>query len=159
MSAEFVRRSTRIRSAVQLGAIALATAVAACGPSDLVGKEKLAPIKDGAKIAEVAGIIGEGPLTPQQTDDSMRIFHGFRKQMFISKGERYTIIWYRDTPGRIEDAITRQVETPIVLHADTVMGKGWSYFDDTADKLGLPNPDRAGERIDSISKAQRANKP
>ena len=158
MSTDFVRRTTR-RNAFTLASLALASGIAACGPSDLVGKEKLAPIKDGAKIADVATIIGEGPLKPNQLDDSMRIFHGFRQQMFMAKGERYTVIWYRDTPGKIEDAVTREVETPILLHADTVMGKGWSYFDDTAEKLGLPNPDRASERIDSISKAQRAHKP
>ena len=142
-----------------LAAIAVTSAAAACGASDLVGKEKLAPIKDGAKIGDLASVIGDGPLKPTQVDDSLRLYHGFRQQMFLAKGERYRVIWYRETPGTLDDSITRNVETPILLQADTVIGKGWSYFDDAADKIGLPNPARAAERLDSISKSQKNRKP
>lgn len=139
-----------------LGAMLLFAA--ACGPSDLVGKEKLNPIKDGASPAEVAAVIGEGPLKALQPADSMRIFHGFRTQVFLSEGKSYRVIWYREKAGSIEDPITREVETPVLLENDKVIGKGWTAFDEKSKEYNLPNPYRSGERLDSISKSLVPNK-
>lgn len=132
--------------------------LAACGPSDLVGEKKLKPIKNGMTLTEVAGVMGDGPLKPSQPADSLRLFHGFRTQVFLAQGERYQVLWYREKAGSIEEAITREVETPILVHADTVMGKGWAFYDETASLLNLPNPYRSKDRLDSISKAQLAPK-
>ncbi len=133
---------------------ATATFLMACGPSDVVGKGKLDPIEGGMPIAGVAEIIGKGPLSPLQPSDSLRLFNGFRTQIFLAGGTQYRVIWYREEAGSIEDAITRERETPILLHADTVVGRGWSFYDDKAQELGIPNPYRDRERLDSISQAQ-----
>ncbi|MBL0890513.1 MAG: hypothetical protein IBJ19_07855 [Gemmatimonadaceae bacterium] len=133
---------------------AIAALVTACGPSDVVGKDKLDPIEGGMPISRVAEIIGKGPLTPLQPSDSLRLYNGFRTQIFLAAGSQYRVIWYREEAGSIEDAITRERETPILIHADTVVGKGWSFYDDKAQELGIPNPYRDRERLDSISRAQ-----
>ncbi|MBL0937323.1 MAG: hypothetical protein IBJ03_00400 [Gemmatimonadaceae bacterium] len=140
---------------VRIAAVAaLGSVMVACGPSDLVGDKKLGPIEGGMPIARVAEIIGNGPLTPLQPTDSIRLYHGFRTQIFLANGSQYRVIWYREAAGSIEDPITREQETPILLHADTVVGKGWSFYDDKAGELGIPNPYRDKERLDSISQAQ-----
>jgi len=133
---------------------AITSLLTACGPSDIVGKGKLDPIDGGMPIARVAEIIGTGPLKPLQASDSLRLFNGYRTQIFLAGGSQYRVIWYREEPGSIEDAITRERETPILVHADTVVGRGWSFYDDKAQELGIPNPYRERERLDSISQAQ-----
>lgn len=134
---------------------ALLIFAAACGgTTDLVGKEKLDAVKDGAPIADVVAVIGEGPLKPNQPADSLRLFHGYRTQAFLAAGERYQVIWYREKAGNLEQPITREVETPIMLHADTVMGHGWQFFDEKTELLGIPNPLRSQARLDSIVKTQ-----
>jgi hypothetical protein len=62
------------------------------------------------------------------------------------------VIWYRETPGSVEEPITRENETPVLLQADTVIAAGWADFDETALKLNLPNPYRSQERLDSMIK-------
>ena len=145
MSTAFVR----IAAAAAFGSLMMA-----CGPSDLVGDTKLDPIEGGMPVARVAEIIGNGPLKPLQPSDSLRLYNGFRTQVFLVSGSQYRVIWYREAAGSIEDAITREVETPILMHADTVVGKGWSFYDDKAAELGIPNPYRDRERLDSISESQ-----
>lgn len=109
-------------------------------------------------LAEVDAIIGKGVLEPMQPGDSLRLHNGYRSQVFLIQGQRYTVIWYRDTPGSIEDQITRETETPILFSgANTVLAKGWSNFDKKAEELDIPNPFRSRERLDSISQAQSKN--
>ena len=127
---------------------------AACGPSDLVGKTKLSAVHTGMKQAEVVAIMGTGPLKPHQVADSLRVVNGFRTQAFIVAGQTYRVLWYREAPGSLEDAITREKETPILMKSDTVVSVGWNDFDEAAEKLNIPNPYRASARIDSISKSQ-----
>ncbi len=147
-----------VRSFSVVAATAMLAVLTACGPSDLVGKEKLAPVKDGMTLAEVDAIIGKGVLEPMQPGDSLRLHNGYRSQVFLIQGQRYTVIWYRDTPGSIEDQITRETETPILFSgANTVLAKGWSNFDKKAEELDIPNPFRSRERLDSISQAQSKN--
>lgn len=145
---------------VRLGALVGATVVlslAACGPSDVVGKAKLDKVKEGAKLSELSGLLGTGPLTPMQPADSMRLFNGYRTQVFMAKGQMYRVVWVRDEPGSIEDAITREKESPILLVGDSVIGKGWAFFDKTANDVGLPNPYREKEHLDSMARAAKGN--
>lgn len=152
MSTSIVRRFAPVTGALLI-------LLAACGgTSDLVGKDKLQGIKEGTKLADVVTSIGEGPLKPIQPGDSVRLHHGYRVQEFFASGDRYKVIWYREKAGNVEEAITRQNETPILLHADTVMGTGWNYFDEKAEKLGIPNPMRDAARLDSIAKSQQPKK-
>jgi hypothetical protein len=141
-----------VRSGAVVGACVLLT-LAACGPSDLVGKDKLSKIKDGDQLEAVATALGEGPLKAFQPGDSLRLFHGYRSQTFLTNGKTYRVIWVRDEPGTVEDAIVREKESPIVLEGDKVIGTGWTFFDKTAQEVGLPNPYRSKERLDSIAKA------
>jgi len=64
------------------------------------------------------------------------------------------VVWYRDKPGSIEEEISRERETPVLLENDVVIGKGWAFFDQTAEEVGIPNPYRTRERLDSIAQAQ-----
>jgi len=129
-------------------------AVTACGPSDLVGEKTIGKLNTGMRLEEVGKIIGNGPLKANSPADSMRLFQGYRRQVFLASGNQLLVVWYRDTPGDIEQEIVRDRETPIVFSADTVIAKGWSEFDEAAQKNGLPNPYRTMERLDSISKSQ-----
>ncbi|HEY0930479.1 MAG TPA: hypothetical protein VGE27_11220, partial [Gemmatimonas sp.] len=117
-------------------------------------KEKLSPVKEGMTLQEVDGVIGKGPLDPMQPGDSLRLHNGFRTQVFLVAGKQYMVIWYRDTPGSIEDQITRKTETPLLLEGGKVIAKGWSDFDSKAEELNIPNPYRSHERLDSIAEAQ-----
>jgi len=143
---------TFVRLGASIGAFMLLS-LAACGPSDLVGEDKLGKIKEGAKLADVAAAIGEGPLKPLQPGDSLRLLHGYRNQQFLAKGQTYRVIWLRDEPGSLEDEVVREKESPIVMVGDSVIGTGWTFFDETAESVGLPNPYRAKERLDSMSRA------
>ena len=145
-----------VRFGAVLGASVL-LALAACGPSDVVGKAKLEKVKEGTKLTELPALIGTGPLTAMQPGDSLRLFHGYRTQVFIAKGQSYRVVWVRDEPGSIEDAIVREKESPILLRGDEVIGKGWSFFDKTANEVGLPNPYRDKEHLDSMAHAAKGN--
>jgi hypothetical protein len=125
--------------------------LAACGPSDLVGKGKIGKLDVGMPRDAVLAILGTGTLTPNQPGDSLRLIQGFRQQQFFAGGATYQVIWYRETPGSVEEPITREHETPVLLQADTVIAAGWADFDETALKLNLPNPYRSQERLDSLA--------
>lgn len=105
-------------------------------------------------MEQVDSIIGPGQLTPMQPADSMRLHNGIRTQVFLVNGQRYTVWWYRDTPGSIEEDITREKQTPILFHNSQVIAKGWADFDKKAEELDLPNPYRSRERLDSIAQSQ-----
>ena len=147
-----VHRFAPVRAPLVVAAFAL---LAACGPSDVVGKDTLDPIEEGMTLEAVAGVLGTGPLTVNQPADSLRLYHGFRTQLFLVNGQNYRVLWYRKAPGELEDQITRESDTPILFdREDRVIARGWSEFDDKAADLGIPNPYRAAERLDSISKSQ-----
>jgi hypothetical protein len=130
-------------------------ALLACGPKDVVGVQRLKAIHEGMPLDSVTQIIGDGPLAPNQPDDSLRLYHGFRTQIFFVNGQNYRIVWYREEPGTVEQEITRERETPILFDgSNAVIASGWGDFDDKAAEINLPNPYRARERLDSISKAQ-----
>lgn len=150
MHTAFVRRSLVLAGSLLL--------LAACdrGPKDVVGKEKLEPLKEGMSVAEVTSVIGKGPLTSFQPGDSLRLVSGFRTQLFLAGGARYRVIWYREAEGTVEDAISRARETPILFKDEKVMGHGWSFFDKTAREVGLPNPYVDELKADSIAKRQGA---
>ena len=150
MSAKVVRRIAPLS-----GALLILLAACDSGPKDVVGDGKLDPLKGGTPIAEVTTLLGEGPLKPRQPSDTLRLYHGYRTQAFLAQGERYTVLWYREKAGDVEEPITRELETPILMHADTVVGHGWSFYDKKSGELGIPNPLRGRERLDSISKSQQ----
>jgi len=135
----------------------LLSVLAACGPSDLVGKDKIGQIEVGMRRDAVLSVLGRGVLNPNQPSDSLRLIQGFRQQQFLSGGNNYQILWYREKPGTVEEQITRENETPVLFQGDTVIAAGWSDFDDAAAKLNLPNPYRAKERLDSLIKGSSGN--
>jgi len=147
-----VHRFAPVRAPLVVAAFAL---LAACGPSDVVGKDTLDPIEEGMTLEAVAGVLGTGPLTVNQPADSLRLYHGFRTQLFLVNGQNYRVLWYREAAGTVEQEITRERETPILFDGNNqVIAKGWADFDDKAAELNIPNPYRAAERLDSISKSQ-----
>jgi hypothetical protein len=124
-----------------LTAVGTLVAVAACGPSD-IGASKLKGLEHGDPRSEVLERIGQGTLTGMNAIDSARLVNGHLHQIFLSKGERYEVIWYRETPGALNDSIGRTFQTPIVIHADTVEGWGWKFFEKRSLETGIPNPYR-----------------
>ena len=124
---------------------------AACGPSDLVGKEKVADLRVGMPRDSVLAMLGTGSLVPNQPSDSLRLLKGFRQQQFYSNGTLYQIIWYREKPGSVEEPIARETDTPVLLAEDLVVAAGWAEFDEAASRLNLPNPYRSQERLDSLA--------
>lgn len=147
MQSQFVRRFI-----VPLGAATIVLA-SACGPSDMVGEKQLKNVKPGMTMAQVDQVIGQGSLEPIQPSDNLRLHNGHRTQAFMVNGERYTVLWYRDTPGLIDAPITRETQTPILFQGDTVIARGWARFDAKARELGIPNPYRERARLDSIADA------
>jgi hypothetical protein len=122
-------------------AVGALVALAACGPSD-IGAAKLKGLEHGTSRSAVLERIGNGSLTGMNAVDSARLVNGHLHQIFLSKGERYEVIWYRETPGALNDSIGRTFQTPIVLHADTVEGWGWKFFEKRSLETGIPNPYR-----------------
>nr|MCU0636690.1 DUF3192 domain-containing protein [Gemmatimonadaceae bacterium] len=114
--------------------------LAACGPSD-IGAAKLKGLEHGTPRATVLERIGNGQLSATGPD-AMRIVNGHMHQVFLSKGERYEVVWYRETPGALTDSLTKETVTPIVFHADTLEGWGWKYFDKRSAEVNLPHPAR-----------------
>lgn len=147
MSSFVVRTRALVSAAILFG-------ISACGPSDVVGKDKLDPIKEGMTKQSVMPILGTGPIQPTRANDAVRITNGYRTQSYFVNGANYSVIWYREAIGTLDDSISRQTDTPILFRNDTVMGRGWSYFDKTATEIGLPNPLHDRERLDSIAKSQ-----
>ena len=86
--------------------------------------------------------------------DAPRIVSGFRRQMFITGGKTYEVLWYREDPGSLNDAIVHEHETPILLQGDSLLGWGWKFFSAKAKEINLPDPSRDKERMDSIVKSQ-----
>lgn len=126
--------------------------ISACGSSD-VGSDQLRRVSKGTTQAELLEMLGQGPLVGSG-NESLRVVNGFRRQEFLAAGDRYEIIWYRTEPGSLAEPIVKERETPIMMHADTVIGWGWSYFQERARALDLPDPTRGQERLDSIARSQ-----
>jgi hypothetical protein len=139
MMASHVR--ARLFSLLTVGAL---VAVAACGPSD-IGAGKLKGVDHGTTRAELLERIGQGTLTAANSVDSVRLVNGHLHQVFLSKGEQYEVIWLRETPGSLGDSLSRTTQTPIVLHADTVEGWGWKFFEKRSLETGIPNPYRPSQ--------------
>ncbi len=145
-------RTRRARGLVP--AAALLCSFAACGPSDIVGKDRLRSIATGLSVDSVITLLGPGPLSPLQPTDSLRLKAGYLTQTFLVAGEQYRILWYRESPGSVEDPITRETMTPILFRGDGVIAAGWADFDRKARELDIPNPYRSRERLDSIASTQ-----
>jgi hypothetical protein len=141
-----------------IGPIALTGIVLLAGCSSDVGSSKLKNIPKGAHRAEVVAAMGTGPLVATSPSDAPRIVNGFRRQMYLTGGETYEIIWYRDQPGALADPITKAVETPVVVQGDTLLLWGWSKYTPFAAKLNLPDPTHDQARADSILRAQNPTK-
>lgn len=141
--------AARKQRAVLLMALVLVTA--SCGPSD-VGKRALKPVTVGMTTDSVIALLGDGPLVPADAIDSVMLQHGYRTQRYLKNGMNFVVLYYRVDPGAPQDRITRETQTPILFHEDTVLGWGWNYYLKAAAKIGLPNPlePQAGEQIDKM---------
>ncbi len=144
-------RARTLSRAALLGAIAFA--LAACG-SDDVGNAKISQIDNGMTKDSVFAILGEGPLVAVDAFEQPQVERGFRRQQYLMNGETYSVVWYREQPGSLNDAIVDTISTPILLQGDTVIAAGWKAFNKKSLELNIPNPARDKERLDSISKSQ-----
>lgn len=149
-------RQPTVRRWISAGTISAALLLAACN-SD-VGASRLKSIPNGAHRDAIVTAMGTGPLSPTSPADAPRIVNGFRRQMYITGGQTYEILWYREAPGSLADPIVKERETPIVVQNDTLLLWGWSKYSPFAAKLNLPDPTHDKERADSILKAQNPAK-
>jgi hypothetical protein len=133
--------------------------VAACGGSDDVGNAKISQIDTGMTKDSVFAILGDGPLVAVDAFEQPQIERGFRRQQYMVNGETFSVIWYRELPGSLNDAIVDTISTPILLQGDTVIAAGWKSFNKKSMELNLPNPSRDAERLDSISASQSRPQP
>jgi hypothetical protein len=105
---------------------------------DVIGGVKvLKPIVAGMPNESIFTYTGVGPLTATGAD-STKLANGFLRSQVTTNGELITVIWYRNTPGKLTDPVYRALNTPIVLGEQTVKGWGWSFYDSVADSLKLP---------------------
>lgn len=146
--------SANTKSFVSAASLLLLLAVAACGGGDL-GEARLKSIPKDASREQVLSAIGDGPIVPITATDSFRVVQGYRRQLYTVEARQYEVIWYHEAPTNLNDAITREQDTPIVLQDGTFIGYGWSMYNRLASEKDLPNPLRGRERLDSISRSQR----
>ena len=79
--------STRL-SLVRAVPVAAALLLAACGPSDLVGKDLIGDLRVDRPRDSVLAMLGTDALEPIQPSASLRLIQGFRRQPFYSSGTR-----------------------------------------------------------------------
>jgi hypothetical protein len=150
------RHSPRTLLQVVAAAATLAI-VAACGGD--VGAAKLKKLPEDASRDAVLQAVGNGPIIPQAENDRLRVVNGFRRQVFITNARQIEVIWYREEPGSLNDKITKDRETPILVENGKMLGWGWKYYQPFADSMKLPDPVRDSIRLDSIYKAQKVMPP
>ena len=143
--ASSTRRWRIVAATITLGVLA------AC--SGDLGAAKLKGIPKGAKRDVVLSTMGTGPLTATSETDALRVVNGFRRQIFISQARQIEVLWYREQPGTLDDAISQETETPVVVEADTLVGWGWKFYSPFAVTMKLPDPVRDSIRLDSMVKA------
>ena len=123
-----------LRSAAVLAVIS----VAACGDKE-VGSSRLDAIKVGDDRAAVMKVLGDGPLTAVGSDTA-RLEHGFRHMQYLIDGHQFEVIYYREAIGTVTEAVEQQVETPVVLEDNKVLGTGWKFYVEAIKKYRLPTP-------------------
>jgi len=126
--------------------------LAACGSSD-VGASRLKSLKSGADRSLVVSAMGNGPLASNVAADAPRLVNGFRRQAFISNGQTIEVLWYRETPGSLNDPILKTEETPVVIQSDTLVGWGWKFYPQFAADHNIPDPEQDRKWQDSVDKA------
>jgi hypothetical protein len=149
-----VTHSRRLaRTSATIGAAGVLLFLAACGGDD-VGAAKLKSIPKGANRAAILDVVGTGPMTATAEGDKLRLVNGYRRSMYLSAASPIEVIWYRESPGSMDENIVVERETPVVLTSDTLAGWGWSFYHDFAQKMKIPDPTRDSLRLDSLSKSQ-----
>lgn len=121
-----------------LALFALTVLFAACESSD-VGAKILKPVHAGMPRDSVMAILGTGPLTARNAD-TLRLDHGYRTSTYLIDGKYFAVLYYREQPGDVAEAVQQDTETPIVLANDKVLGWGWKFYVGAMEKYKLPSP-------------------
>jgi hypothetical protein len=130
-------RTYIVRFTTLLPAVAL-TVLAACGTSE-VGSDVLDDVEAGMTRASVLSVIGQGPVTATG-NDTVRVVNGYRHMRYLRDGKMIEVIYYRTEPGDVKELVAQDVETPVVLADDKVLGWGWRFYVDAMKTYGLPTP-------------------
>ena len=113
--------------------------LAACGDKE-VGADILEPIEAGVTKDSLLKVMGKGPLTGFYAD-TLRIVNGFRYDKYLVNGQYFEVLYYREQPGNVAEAVEQYVETPIVLKDDKVLGWGWKFYvEEGIERIHLPTP-------------------
>ncbi|MCA0377013.1 MAG: hypothetical protein LCH84_15285 [Gemmatimonadetes bacterium] len=132
-------RSYVVRAVPLLLAATLAASLTACG-ADEAASARLKNVEPGMTREALLAEMGTGPLIGEGAD-SARVVNGFRRMRYLVDGKQYEVIYARDDAGKVSEALSATLETPVVLDGDKVVGKGWAYYTKTAmTQLRLPNP-------------------
>jgi hypothetical protein len=126
-----------VRSSALMGGALLL--LSACSDRHEVGEELLKPVHEGMPKDSLALIIGKGPLTALYAD-TLRLENGFRHSVYDVDGKRYEVLYYREQPGNVLEPVDQDVETPIVLTDNKVLGWGWAHYVEAMEQYKLPTP-------------------
>jgi hypothetical protein len=116
---------------------ALLVVLAAC--SGEAGSSHLKGLEKGMGRAEAVASMGTGPLS-STFSDSARLVNGFRHMRYLIDGKQFEIIYARDEPGDVKELVSKELETPVVLMDDKVLGWGWRFYGEAMKEYKLPTP-------------------
>lgn len=119
---------------------AAAALIAACSSSETIENERLTPITNGISRDSVMQIIGRGQIFAVEPVDIDRLYRGFRQDRLDVMGSPYAVLWFHEGRGTVRDSLQRQLDTPILFQADTVVSVGWSAFDKFIEKNKVQLP-------------------
>ena len=109
-------------------------------PPEIPSLQVPASVHTGMTADSVLKVLGTGPLVANQPTDARHVINGFRRQAVVADGQIYTVVWYRTVAGSVNEPITPERESPVVLVADTVVATGWDAFRTLSAARGFPPP-------------------
>jgi hypothetical protein len=113
--------------------------VSACNDRHDVGEKLLKPVHEGMPKDSLSLIMGKGPLTALYAD-TLRVENGFRRSVYFIDGAMFEVLYYREEAGDVSEPVLLDVETPIVVVDNKVLGWGWDYYMEAAQQYKLPTP-------------------
>jgi hypothetical protein len=116
--------------------IAMATSTTACATLRNVAEQntvRLQQLQPGMSKEDVQRIMG----TTTHRSGRYSIPAPYRSEMYPANGKRVEVLYYYTSVNYEVERIADDELTPIVLIDGQVDGWGWSYWENTADRLNI----------------------
>lgn|SRR5690606_12620638 len=125
----------------------------ACGTSETIRTQnsaRLERLQPGMSRSEVLAVMGTGPAeatTERPPFVPVQIDNPYRRDTFEADGSAWEVLYYLTTLRRVDNAITLDELTPIVLRDGVLVGWGQAFWDEQVREyeIALPGPD--GRRL------------